>query len=44
MQKTSESEKDSTIDMSDEIREIKSNRAIFRKYEELSDDKWPQDY
>ena len=27
----------------DEKEEIKSNRAIFRKYEELSDDKWPKD-
>jgi hypothetical protein len=44
MEKTNEFIKNSNLDMCDEIAEINSNRAVFRKYEELSDDKWPRDY
>lgn len=30
------------IDMGHEIEEVNSDRAIFRKYPELYDDKWPK--
>jgi hypothetical protein len=32
------------FDMEHEIEEINSNRAVFRKYPELGDDKWPRDW
>ncbi|KKP23677.1 MAG: hypothetical protein UR25_C0004G0009 [Candidatus Nomurabacteria bacterium GW2011_GWE1_32_28] len=40
MDKKEEFEEDSTMYV-DEIEEINSNRAIFRKYPELYDDEWP---
>lgn len=39
MEKKEEFEEDSSLGM-DEIEEINSNRAIFRKYPELYDDEW----
>jgi hypothetical protein len=40
MEKKEEFKEDSSLGM-DEIEEINSNRAIFRKYPELYDDEWP---
>ncbi len=42
MDKKQEFEENSALDVS-EIEEINSNRAVFRKYPELYDDKWPRD-
>ena len=32
------------ISMEHEMEEVRSNRAVFRKYPELHDDKWPRDW
>ena len=44
MEQIDESVEDLTMDVDYEIEEINSNIATFRKYPELSDDKWPKDY